>query len=348
MNTSEVVRPDATQSESHQCTALLERICAAYIRATEQAAKQAKEYCATPWWQNIQRKHLRPVQEALSSRDVSSLREMYENFFYDPCGMGLVRRPPNRGASDTLLHLDDEDNRVIREDALYRIGYWRALTNGRYPISVLQGSNVGNPFGAMIEGISIPAAAEYQHACADRILSLTESNATIVELGGGYGHMAFFLLQATPRITYLDFDIPESLALTAYYLGRSMPDKAMLLYGEADFGPDALRQWDVALMPSWEMTKLPGKSVDLTFSSHVLSDVPAAAREVYLDDVARYTRGLVIDISAERADDHRDTLAEAFDRRFTLVEKRRCYWNKYRAPEAIEWERVYKHRNSSS
>src|SRR5580704_4359378 len=77
-------------------TPLLERICAAYIKATEYKASVRGEYDATPWWRNIQRNGLHAVRHALATRDVDKLRSMYRNFFRDPCGIGLVTRPPGQ------------------------------------------------------------------------------------------------------------------------------------------------------------------------------------------------------------------------------------------------------------
>src|ERR1700732_549106 len=42
-------------------TALLERICTAYIRATEQQSFVKQAYRATSWWQSVQQDSLAPV-----------------------------------------------------------------------------------------------------------------------------------------------------------------------------------------------------------------------------------------------------------------------------------------------
>lgn len=56
--------------------------------------------------------------------------------------------------------------------------------------------------------------------------------------------MAYFLLRAHPDVKCVDFDVPESLGLAAYYLGQSMPGTRMLLFGEAEFTPDSLACYD--------------------------------------------------------------------------------------------------------
>lgn len=321
-------------------TVLLERICAAYIKATEEEAQYSEEYGASPWWQNIQVNHLFAVRDALQARDIPKLRSMYENFFQDLSGKGLVRLPPGGTSANSQFELNDEDRCLVREDMFYRLGYWRKQTNDRFSVSVLRGPSVGNPFGVMIEGTLIPAGAEYQHACADRIVNLTSRQATVVEIGGGFGQMAYYLLEANPEIKYLDFDIPESLALAAYYLGKSAPDRAMLLYGEVGSLHDSITNYDIALMPPWEMGKLATRSVELTFASHVLSDLIPAAREKYLQEIARFTNGLLVEIGREESNEALGRFAGHYDLLFSLVDKRPSDWNVYRAPEAREWERL--------
>jgi len=319
---------------------LLERICTAYIKATEEKVRYSEEYGASPWWEDIQANHLFAVRDALQTRDIPKLRSMYENFFQDPSGKGLVRLPPGGTSANYQFELNDEDRWLVQEDMFYRLGYWRKQTNDRFPVSVLRGPSVGNPFGVMIEGTLIPVGAEYQHACADRIANLTSRQAIVVEIGGGFGQMAYYLLEANPEIRYLDFDMPESLALAAYYLGKSAPDRTMLLYGELSSLRDSIAEYDIALMPPWEMGKLATRSVELTFASHVLSDLIPTAREKYLKEIARFTGGLLLEIGGEESNETLASLAGYYDLLFSLVEKRPSDWNVYRAPEAREWERL--------
>jgi hypothetical protein len=321
---------------------LLERICTAYRATVEGAAEQPAEFQPTAWWRSVKSKHLRPVQEALLASDIPSLQGMYRNFFRDRCGIGLIRWPARRGGGDDPFQLDEEDYRVIREDVIHRVNYWRLVTAGRHPLVALRGSPIGNPFGATIDGVFVTADCEYHHACADRIQALTRPGATVVELGGGFGHMAYYLLRDAPKITYVDFDMPETLALAAYFLGMSFPQRRLLLYGERRFTIDAIGASDAILLPPWEMSELSRDCASLTFSSHVLCDMGPAAREAYLHQLARFTKGFVLDIGGDGEGRDQDESVEAtYARLFHLVEEQRIDWNGYRAPESVEWERLY-------
>jgi putative sugar O-methyltransferase len=216
------------------------------------------------------------------------------------------------------------------------------MTGGRYPLTVLQDASVGNPFGTMMEGVFVPANSEYHHACADRILSLTGEDAKVVEIGGGYGHMAYYLLRDAPGVAYLDFDMPESLALAAYYLGRSHPERRMLLYGEESLSIHAMENHDILLMPPWEMHRLTRGCANLTFSSHVISDLTPQARELYLRYIAFFTDGYVVDIGCDPGPEWSKAYEGTFARQFRLVEKHKLDWSAYRSPGVSEWQRIHR------
>ena len=332
---------------------LLERICAAYIKATEQSEGDRGQYGATPWWRNIQRNGLSAVRQALATRDIDKLHAMYRNFFRDPCGTGLVPRPPGRAASYFNNRISDTQRRFILGESLHRIDYWRTQTGGRFPLSCLRGSGVGNPFGVLLDGTLVAAGAEFQHCCADRILSLCTADfpkrnpadgpdLTVAEIGGGFGGMAYYLLRGNPAVTYLDFDVPESLALTAYYLSKSLPQAAMLLYGEAEFTEGCANRYDVILMPPWELGKLSANSVDITFSSHALSDLVPAARAEYMREIARATRGWLLTVGAKGACDSLHAFIRAAHPSLARVVSRRLEWNSYRAPQVEEVEHLFR------
>jgi putative sugar O-methyltransferase len=323
------------RAEEADDTRLLERICAAYSKTIEEAPRHARQYGPSPWWKSVERKELSEVQRVLQARNILELRVMYENFFRAACGTGLVRRPVK--IEDAHNQRDPDDARLcaIREDTFYRVGYWRIQTGGQLQVSALRSPDVGNPFGVTIDGTLIAAGAESHHACAHCIVQMAGAGATVVEIGGGFGNMAYYLLKAGTSIKYVDFDVPESLALTAYFLGRSAPHLAMVLYGEKEFAPGPKTAYEVALMPPWMMERLPDNGVDVTFSSHVLRDLTPSAQQKYLEEIARFTSGVLIDISNEK-----DESAESFERLFTCVARRPSYWNLYRAPDAKEWEKV--------
>ena len=238
---------------------------------------------------------------ALLTRDIDALRVMYRNFFRDPCSTGLIGVPYGMSKAYFAKTIRDVHRRFYLSDLLYQIDHWMAETDEHFALFDLASPNIGNPFGVVIEGTLVEAGAPYRHYCAHRIASLLDSEtATVAEIGGGFGGMAYYLLRDRLGVTYLDFDIPESIALTSYYLMKAFPQLIFSLYGEEETTEQAIARSDAVLLPLFEMTKMKTGSVDMTFSSHAMSDILPGALADYLNNIGRMTRKCFLWIGVER------------------------------------------------
>jgi hypothetical protein len=323
--------------------AFLERVCTAYSKAVEQQKKAAAVYGATEWWQLVRQASLGPVMEALAERDIQNLRTMYRNFFRHPCSAGLIGLP--LGLPWTCFHglLSKIPLRGYLADALFRVAYWKEKTEGTFSLVDLAGPDAGNPFGVMLDGVLLRPGAEYQHYCAWRIHPFANFRHTIIaEIGGGYGGMAYYLLRDRENITYIDFDVPESLALTAYYLSRAFPQKKLLLYGEQNLTFEAIAQADIVLLPLYEMENMPLSSVDITFSSHAISDVSQAAMDRYMNAVSRITRDAFLCVMDKRA----GAAVPRLDG-FGLVDEHATRWSNPANPVETEVEYLFRREERS-
>jgi putative sugar O-methyltransferase len=342
-------------------TALLERICTAYNKAMAQQRFAKPAYHATNWWKAMRNAGVEPVQRALAAGDTRTLQAMYENFYRDSCSAGLVGVPFQMAKAYNGARLKDTYRRFFLSDALHRIDYWKSQTGDRFDLRELAGPEVGNPFGVQIEGTFVRTGAEYQHYCAQRICDLLPAgDGFVVEIGGGFGGMAYYLLRDRPALRYADFDVPESLALTSYYLLKAFSRLNFLLYGEEEFAhgfdveadlkighysrasAHARRRSDIILMPVFELGKLAAKSVDLTFSSHAMSDLSSQATAEYMDEIARTTRKYLLYIGHSAAGAAFQKLVRARYPAFTLVEKCDLEWNSLKFVDADEVELLYR------
>ena len=323
--------------------ALLERICNAYSVAVEKEQGADAKYAPTQWWQEQRNLALGPVLKALRSHDVDALQAMYRNFFRDDCATGLV--PVQRMKGGYLGEvIADFHRRLYLIDALFRLDYWKNQTDCRYELRDLAGPPVGNPFGVMLEDTLVRAGAEYQHYCAHRIAGLLQpGTATVAEIGGGFGGMAYYLLRDRQATTYIDFDVPESIALSSYYLLKAFPELKVVLYGEAELTADAISQADILLLPLFEIAQLPPGTVDLSFSSHAISDLSPALMAEYLNDIARLTRRHFLYIGKDRlakviaqADPGTERIP------FTALDIRPSDWNHHIAPGEDHVEVLYR------
>lgn len=314
---------------------LLGRICTAYIRTVKEQQFAPDTYKASEWWQQVRQRSLEPVTRALLTRDIDALRRMYRNFFRDPCSSGLLGAPYGMSKAYFGGTIKDVHRRFYLSHVLYRFDYWMAQTGGRFALRDLGGPGIGNPFGVSIEGTHISVGSEYAHYCAYRIGSLRDSHtATVAEIGGGFGGMAYYLLRDRAGVTYLDFDVPESIALASYYLSKAFPQLKFLLYGEKELTKEAIAQADVVLMPVFEMPTMPAQSVDVTFSSHAMSDISSGALVEYLNHIDRMTRECFLYIGNTRASESiLDLISRRYDS-FELADTRSSGWHSHKVSGA--------------
>jgi putative sugar O-methyltransferase len=270
------------------------------------------------------------------------VQAMYRNFYRDPWSAGLVAVP--YGMVNT--YFGQAIPKVHRSyylcDVLHRLDHWKAETEGRFPVRTLATADIGNPFGAMVEGIRVEAGAPYRHYCADKVSGLLDSaTPTVAEIGGGFGGMAYYLLRDRPDVHYFDFDEPESLALATYYLMKAFPQLSFELYGEDRNKSCADRKPDVTLLPLFELSRIPSQTVDVVFSSHALSDIPRDALPEYLTQITRVTRGYLLNIGVRGRKESIPDLMTANEDRLSLVERRRSGWNTNKPSGLEDIEQLY-------
>lgn len=321
---------------------ILERICAAYGKAAGREPSATDSCQPSEWWQQIRSNALAPVREALAARDFSSLRRMYGNFFRDPCSTGLIAVPFGMKAAYFGRSIRDLHRRYFLASALHTIDHWEVQTGGRFTWTELAAPEIGNPFGIVIDGTLVRTGAPYQHYSAHRLREcIGSAPSTVVEIGGGYGGTAYYLLRDRAGTTYIDFDLPESLALTAYHLMSALPHLRFLLYGEGDLSPQNRAHFDVLLMPLWEMESMNAGSADLAFSSHAVTDLSPRAMRACLHGIARIANGCFLCIGNARGSDRISATANEERLPLRLLEKLPSAWNAQRSPDFDEVECVF-------
>lgn len=314
---------------------LLNRICEAYIKAVSQQQFAPAAYQSTEWWQSARQGSMKPVVEALLARNIDALRKMYQNFYRDPCSSGLLGAPNGMSKAFFGGTIKDAYRRFYLGHVLCRLDYWKEQTGGDFGVPDLAGPGIGNPFGAVIEGIHIAVGAEYAHYCAHRIISMLGPNRkpVVAEIGGGFGGMAYFLLRDRPALTYLNFDVPERVALISYYLLKAFPGLRFLLYGDGELTEQTLSQNNVILMPAFSLPAMPPGSVDAAFTSHGMSKAPVGTTAEYLKQIERMTRASFLCIADKK---HSELIADVIRQRlgFELAEARASGWYSYKVSGA--------------
>jgi putative sugar O-methyltransferase len=264
--------------------ALLERIVNAYNKGSKDQLARPELFRPSNEWLPIYRKYLGSVIDYLEKQDIENLDKTYRNYFRDDCSTGLVGLHGKMQSAFFGRKISYLSRLHYLNDSIHRFNLWQKQTGNRYPITALDAPLIGNPYGYFIDGKFVKSGSDYQHYYAAKIIDLVgiEEKRVVAEIGAGYGGMAYYLMRDAGNATFVDFDLPENLALTSYYLLKSFPDKKFLLYGEGTLQSQSLTEYDVVLMPSFELDVLPPESFDLIFNSYSLAEMSKETIDHYV------------------------------------------------------------------
>ena len=314
---------------------ILGRICEAYIRTVQQQVSESQYFDASGRWQEIRRRSLVPVVRALLTRDISALGTMYRNFFRDACSAGILGAPGGLSQAYFSGRIRDVHRHFYLSHVLCRLDYWESLTKGRYTTRDLAGPGVGNPFGVIIDGTHVSVGAEYSHYCSHRVRGqLDPESATVAEIGGGFGGIACYLLRDRAATRYVGFDLPENIALASYYLMRALPKLKFLCYGEKALTRVSIAEADVVMLPRFALASVPARSVDLTFTSHGMSELSADELAHYVREISRITNKRLFFMSNRAVSQGISECVRTQSPSFALEESCESGWHSYKVSGA--------------
>lgn len=169
---------------------------------------------------------------------------------------------------------------------------WRWFYDDRRTVARLSYPMHGNQAGAYIDGVFVGAGSFFNEIYGSILSGLVDdrSKPVVAELGAGYGKLAYFTLRDMRRFTFVDFDLPETLCLAAYYLMKVWPERKVLLYGEEEYSPLSHARYDLIFMPCYEIAKLGVSSVDLFINKNSLGEMAKESVTNYIHHITKATR----------------------------------------------------------
>jgi putative sugar O-methyltransferase len=324
-------------------SSILKRILVSYNKAKRAQNEAPTAYQISNEWLPIYNYNLREVMEALAKGHIDELAAMYRNFFRDPCSTGLVGLPVNMKKRYFSGKISKRARLLYLYDVLCRYKLWRQLLGDQYTVRNLASSPIGNPFGLELDGVFVSHGSDYLHYYATEVNRLAgdKEHPIIVELGGGYGGMAYFLIRDSAKTVYVDFDLPENLALTAYYLLNAFPAVNVVLYGEKELNTATIRDSRIVLMPNFEIERLPRNSADVVFNSYSLAEMSAEAIDEYIKHMTKISKGYFMHVNHTK-----NSLVKADDfgierYGYELLHRRPALWNRGRMLVVDEFEFLY-------
>lgn len=279
------------------------RISKAYKKA-----KLEQKHLSSPWqigahWSKLIDDYYSPLQAALAeaeSGSIMKLEKLFSNF-----GRGQFSRGLTAGSDFEDACKNGYPIRAINE-YLCDLHSWINFV-GSGSLAELDFPHIGNPYGPVIDNKLLPGSVFRHNYYSKRIKHLLKEidSKTVLEIGGGFGGMAYQLLKNESKVSmrYYNFDLPEVLAISSYFLMTAFPEKKFLLFGEADIQLDCLqKEFDCILMPNFELPKLNENSVDLVFNSVSLMEMDLATIDEYLIQSGRISKHFFLHVNHDRFD----------------------------------------------
>ncbi len=173
-------------------------------------------------------------------------------------------------------------------------------------------------------------------------LEATKERQFLLEVGGGYGCLAYQLKRILDNTTYFVVDLPETLLFSASYLSLALPDKRIYLYDSSfpKLLSAELSDYDFILLPNYALSYLTGIKFDLALNIASFQEMTRDQLIEYLDFIRAHSR-LLYSMNQPVQDknpDHinvTDALKERFSMKripapFILRESRR-WWIRFAA-----------------
>lgn len=279
----EYVEPDKADRE------LAARIFTSFKRMKEDQAKASSCYSPSSFWQGLLDKAYRPMAEAVRDGDLNRFHFFLSNFGTWKEWQAIESTDIMRSNMRSFV-----GRRYLKNEVFFnQLKMWKWVNNGRKELPALSYPAHGNQSGAYIDGNFVGVGSFFNEIYGSILSGLIREidRPIVAELGAGYGKMAYFTLRYKDRFSYVDFDLPETLCLAAYYLIKAFPGKKSLLYKEEEFSPVSYAKYDLIFMPAFEISKAGDSSVDLFLNKNSLGEMTAESVHSYVGCISKATRG---------------------------------------------------------
>ncbi|NLX26364.1 MAG: putative sugar O-methyltransferase [Lentisphaerae bacterium] len=323
----------------------LPRIITAYNNAKEKQAGMSSAYQVGNEWLPIFNKYLYEVAEVLKQADQQKLADIYNNFMRDDCSIGLHGLSFSMKRDFFSGKISKYNKRKFMCDIIHRMQMWKQIYGTKIALEELESPNLGNPYGIVLDGLFIRTGSFYNHHYSQHIGRLLRRNSTarktVLEIGAGYGGMAYYLCRDVDNLTYVALDLPENMALTAYYLMTAFPDKKVFLHGEQEIDESTLKKFDIVLISNTDIEKLPSNFFNVTFNSYSLAEMSQETINLYIQQIMRVCNQYFLHVNHNK---NSETIADHFgidESRFNLLYQTPALWNFGRNIHMDEYEYLY-------
>ena len=267
---------------------IVERIFESFSKMKEDQKEATDVYLPSSQWQ-------RHLDNDYSNLTVGLKTKNLDKFHFFLSNFGTWKT--YHGVESTTLIRDNMKSLIRRRYLKNVIFYqqlktWQWFYNNRKQLSCLTYPTYGNQAGAFIDNEFVGVGSFFNEIYGSTLSNLMKDKKrpVLAELGAGYGKLAYFILRDISNACFIDFDLPETLCLAAYFLMKSWPNKKVLLYGENEYSIKSHSEYDLIFMPCYEISKIGQDSVDLFVNKNSLGEMTKEAVINYVNHITKSTR----------------------------------------------------------
>ena len=269
-----------------QDMALAKRIFNSFKLIKEEQKTKNQIYKASLMWQDHIDKDFDYLIESYKKNDVEQFLYFLQNFGNWHKYLGIESQNIIQKYSKNLLLKNFLKSEIFGG----QLELWKFFNKDKN-LNEIEMPKYGNQIGALIDGKFTVIGSFLNDIYAKILLkNLQGNNNTILELGGGYGKFAYYIIKRLEKFTYIDFDIPETLSLASFFLSKCFPDKSNFFYGEENFNSSIINNYDLIFLPPWEIENIETDSVDLSINKNSLGEIEANAAKNYIKHIHRTSK----------------------------------------------------------
>ena len=263
----------------------MERIFNSYKKMKEAQKESSSVYKPSSLWQAQLNDSYSFILESTKENDIKKFHFFLSNFGSWKKYHGVATNVFMNKSNKTLI-----GRRYLKNVIFYRqLQMWKWFYNKRKHVRELESPIFGNQSGSFIDGKFIGVISFFNEIYGSLLSGLVKDKKSpvIAELGAGSGNFAYYILKHLENDCYVDFDLPETLCLGAYYLMMTWPDKKVLLYGEEDYSEFSHTKYDLIFMPSFEIEKIGNNSIDIFINKNSLGEMTRKSARNYLKYISQ-------------------------------------------------------------
>ena len=265
-------------------TALVERIFASYGKAKAAQAKAEGVFLPSSAWRTVLEGAFAPLSEGLAKGDLARFHHFLANFRSWERSTGME---PSEQIREYARDRAKREHFLLRVVAPMLRWWQRSESRGR-DLSALTIPTHGNMCGVMVDGHLIAPSSIFCDMYGRLLAAFCgEGRRVVAELGAGFGKLLYFVSRHLERTCFVDVDLPESLCCAAYFLMKSFPERRFLLFGEGDVTQRSFEEFDFVLLPSFGVSKIPDRSIDLFSNENSLGMMHADACRRFVSEICR-------------------------------------------------------------